>query len=106
LTGDRAIILSIMQLNVCTVQAQTSQLLNMDGHNMAGEFGGCDCPTRRATRRNKRTSLSLTAPRLKRMTLRMMTTENMNMGNTNATAILQVTKRACEAWLQSRFNLF
>lgn len=35
------------------------------------------------------TSLFLMAPRLNRMTLRMMTTENMNIGNTNATAILQ-----------------
>lgn len=34
------------------------------------------------------TSLFLMAPRLKRMTLRMITTEDMNMGNTAATAIL------------------
>ena len=34
------------------------------------------------------TSLFLMAPRLNRMTLRMMTTENMNIGNTSATAIL------------------
>lgn len=36
-----------------------------------------------------RTSLSRIAPRLKRMTLRMTTTETMNMGKTKATAILR-----------------
>jgi hypothetical protein len=38
------------------------------------------------------TSLFLMAPRLNRMTLRMMTTENMNIGNTSATAILQKSR--------------
>ena len=90
LTGDRAIILSTMELNACNTcedsglrGAQLGQpLLLLLLHLMSVTPQGLGAKYRR-------TSLFLMAPRLNRITLRMMTTENMNIGNTNATAILQ-----------------